>query len=278
VRAGLATPRNPLRQTRFAIGAALALLTGAAWAVLVWQRAGMDHAAMTAPTMGMNAALFLGVWLAMVAAMMFPAVAPMILMFARVAANRRTNGRPWAPTSLFVTGYVLVWAAIGVAAFALGAYAEQLALRFEVIGANAARFGAVLILVAGVYQFSALKDRCMTECRSPLGFLTQHWRDGARGAVAMGAHHGLVCAGCCWALMAILFPLGMMNIVALGAVTAFVYAEKVLPGGKALRYAAGVALIAYGIAALLRPGLLPGGAVPMDPAMPMGMDMDMPMS
>jgi predicted metal-binding membrane protein len=184
-------------------------------------------------------------------------------MFARIAANRRSSGRPWAPTSFFVAGYVLVWGVIGLAAFALGLGAEALADRFTLLGDNAGRLGALLVVAAGVYQFTPLKDRCMTECRSPLAFLAQHWRAGGRGAVAMGAHHGMVCAGCCWALMAIMFPLGMMSIAALGAVTVLIFAERVLPRGRMLQHAAGVALLAGGLVALVRPDLLPGAVTHM---------------
>jgi predicted metal-binding membrane protein len=252
--------RNPLGRAQAGIGLTLVVLTGAAWALLVRQQGGTDHAAAMTPTMGMGLLLFLAVWVAMVAAMMFPAVAPMILMFARVSANRRANGKTWAPTSAFVAGYVLLWTAIGAAAFLLATGGEELAERAHVVGDDAARVGALLIVTAGVYQFSALKDRCLTECRSPLAFLSEHWRDGDRGALAMGVHHGLHCAGCCWALMAMLFPLGMMNIAALGAVTLFIYAEKALPGGQVLRYAAGVGLVAFGAWAFLDPGVLPGVA------------------
>ncbi len=262
--------RNPLRRAQTTIGVALVLLTAGAWALLVSQQSATDHAAGMTPTMGLGVLLFLGVWLAMVAAMMFPAVAPMILMFARLAANRRSSGRPLAPTSSFVAGYVLVWAAIGVAAFVLGLGAEALAERFTVLGDNAGRIGAVLIVAAGAYQFSALKNRCMTECRSPLAFFAQHWREGGRGAVAMGAHHGMVCAGCCWALMAIMFPLGMMNIAALGAVTVVIFSERVLPGGKVVQYGVGAVLLVLGIAAVVDPGLLPGAMTHLgDHSMPM---------
>ena len=123
---------------------------------------------------------------------------------------------------------------------------------------HAARIGGVLIAAAGAYQFSSWKDRCLTECRSPLAFVMQHWRDGRGGAVRMGVVHGWECAGCCWALMALMFPLGMMNIAALAGVTAFVYAEKVLPGAAVLRRVAGIALIVFGLAVLAHPALLPG--------------------
>ena len=106
----------------------------------------------------------------------------------------------------------------------------------------------------------------MTECRSPLAFLAEHWRPGGRGALDMGIRHGLNCAGCCWALMAMLFPLGMMNIAALGAVTTFIYAEKAIPRSRVISYAAGFGLIAFGLLALIEPSLLPGSAH----TMPMG--------
>lgn len=237
----------------------MVVLTAAAWALLIRQRPAGGHAEAMSPTMGAGALLFLGLWLVMVAAMMFPAIAPMILMFARVAANRRASGRPSPPTSVFVAGYVLVWAVVGLVAFVLARGAEQLAYRYEFVAGNTGRIAAVLIVVAGIYQFSALKDRCMTECRSPLSFLSQNWREGTRGAVTLGIHHGLVCVGCCWALMALMFPLGMTNIAALGAVTLLVSAEKILPVGRRLRYAAGVALVVFGAAVLVHPGLLPGG-------------------
>jgi predicted metal-binding membrane protein len=266
--------RNPLQQARVSIGVALALLTAAAWALLIWQRSAGDHAASMSPTMGMGALLFLGLWLAMVAAMMFPAIAPMILMFARVTANRRASGRPSSPTPVFVTGYVLVWAGIGLVAFVLGAAAERVADRYEVAADDAGRVAALLIVIAGGYQFSGLKDRCMTECRSPLSFISRHWREGARGAMALGVRHGLVCVGCCWALMALMVPLGMANIAALGAVTLLISAEKLLSVGRGLRYAAGVALVLLGLAAFVHPDLLPGSRAPASPVsghmMPMG--------
>ncbi|MGD9531625.1 DUF2182 domain-containing protein [Pseudonocardia sp.] len=258
-RGGTTRVRDPLRRAQITIWLALVVLTAAAWVLLIRHSADTGQSAGMTPPMGMGALPFLGVWLAMVVAMMFPSAAPMILMFARIAANRGSSGRPSAPTAFFVAGYVLVWSVIGVAAFLLAAGAEQLARRVDVVADHAGQIGALLIVVAGAYQFSALKDRCMTGCRSPLAFLSRHWREGARAAIAMGAHHGVICAGCCWALMAIMFPLGMMNVVALGAVTAFIYAEKVLPAGRILRFGAGVVLVALGLAALADPGLLPGG-------------------
>jgi predicted metal-binding membrane protein len=247
-----------MSRARAGILLGLIVLTAGSWWFLAERRSGMDaHQAMT-PTMGMGAPLFLAVWVAMMAATMFPAVAPMVLMFARIGANKRTQGQAFVPTWLFVGGYLTVWTGLGAVAFVLALGAEDLAARVGWVADNGARIGGGLIVVAGAFQFTRLKDRCLTECRSPLAFVMQHWRHGRLGAVRMGVHHGLHCAGCCWALMAMLFPLGMMNIAALAGVTAFIYAEKVLPGAKILRYGAGVALIAYGLLVLAEPSALPG--------------------
>jgi predicted metal-binding membrane protein len=164
----------------------------------------------------------------------------------------------FVPTWLFVSGYLLVWAALGVVAYGLALGAEALALRFDGLGPAAPTIGGALIVLAGAYQFSRWKDRCLARCRSPLAFVMQHWRDGRLGAVRMGVHHGLHCAGCCWALMMLMFPLGVMNIVALAGVTALVYAEKVLPHAPAVRQVAGAVLVAYGLLVIADPGLLPG--------------------
>lgn len=249
---------TPMSRARAGILLGLLVLTFASWAFLLDRRDGMgEHESMT-PTMGLSALLFIAVWVAMMIATMFPAVAPMVLMFARIGANKRTAGKAFTPVWLFVSGYLLVWTALGVLAFGLALAAEDLASHVDWISAHAARIGGALIVVAGAYQFSAIKDRCLTECRSPLAFVMEHWRDGRLGAVRMGVHHGWHCAGCCWALMAMLFPLGMMNIAALAGVTAFIYAEKVLPAGQVLRYGAGVALVVFGLAVMIDPSLLPG--------------------
>jgi predicted metal-binding membrane protein len=249
---------NPISRAQAGIAVALLALTAGAWVYLLRGGPDHDHALAGTPTMGMGVPLFLAVWVAMMIASMFPAVSPMVLIYARVSANRRGNGRTWTPTSLFVSGYLLLWTAFGVGAYAAAWVGEALAGGIDAVHDNAPRIGAALIVVAGGYQFSGLKERCLTECRSPLAFLAEHWRPGRLGAVTMGLRHGLHCAGCCWALMAVLFPLGMTNIAALAGVTALTYAEKVLPGARSVRFAAGVGLIAFGLCAFVDPGLLPG--------------------
>ena len=246
---------TPMSRARTGILVGLVALTVAAWA---WVLLGDDGQHSATPTMGLGVPLFLAVWIAMTVATMFPAVAPMVLMFARIGAARRTSGRVFVPTSLFVGGYLLVWTALGVVAYTAALGAEALAARVDVLVRNAGLVAGALIVIAGAFQFSRLKDRCLSACRSPLAFVTQHWREGRLGAVRMGVRHGWHCAGCCWALMMLMFPLGVMNIAALAGVTALVYAEKVLPHAHAVRQVAGALLIAYGLLVIVDPSLLPG--------------------
>ena len=246
---------TPISRARVGILLVLVALTVAAW-VWVIQVGAEHHSA--APTMGLGAPLFLAVWVAMMVATMFPAVTPMVLMFARIGANKRTSGRVFVPTWLFVGGYLLVWTALGVVAYGAAAGAEALAARVDVLARNTAIVAGILIVLAGAFQFSRLKDRCLSRCRSPLAFVMQHWQDGRLGAVRMGVHHGWHCAGCCWALMMLMFPLGVMSVPALAGVTALVFAEKVLPHARPVREVAGVVLVAYGLLVIADPSLLPG--------------------
>ncbi|CDX35473.1 conserved membrane hypothetical protein [Mesorhizobium sp. SOD10] len=239
----------------------LALLiaaAAAAWALLVRPQTGMDaDMGMYSPTMGLTAALFLAVWLIMMIAMMFPAAAPMILTFHEVQSGKRGRGQAFVSTWVFVAGYMLVWTATGVLAFAGAAGAEMLAAHLGLSATTAARIGGALLMVAGAYQLSPLKDLCLAKCRTPIGFILTSWRDGQWGAVRMGLEHGLFCLGCCWLLFLALFPLGIMNVAAMAVVTLLVFAEKTLPYGERIAKVSGVALLLYGAAVLVFPQALP---------------------
>jgi predicted metal-binding membrane protein len=208
-------------------------------------------------TMGIGVWPFLAMWTVMMVGMMFPASAPMILTFSTIQARRRSAARPYVPVSVFTGAYMLVWIAFGVVALGFAAGMDSLAERSGWLMLNWPRIAGGLIVAAGVYQFTPLKDTCLRQCRTPIGFLLEHWRDGWAGAFAMGLTHGLYCAGCCWLLFAILVPLGVMNLVAMGAVTAVVFAEKTLPRGAWTARAAGAGLLLYGALVLLFPGALP---------------------
>jgi predicted metal-binding membrane protein len=243
------------RQRRGLLAVLLSLAT-AAWIVVVWQAGEMDSDDMGL-TMGMNALLFLAVWVAMMMAMMFPASAPMVLAFDHVQTSRRATGTA-IPTSLFVASYLAVWALVGVLAYVIARIADSLASDSMFLMDNGGRFGGALLIAAGVYQLTPLKNVCLSKCRTPASFIMTSWRDGAAGAVRMGVTHAAYCTGCCWLLFAVLFPLGMMNIAVLALVTAVIFAEKTLPVGEVLARTVAVALIGYGAAVVISPSLLPG--------------------
>nr|WP_246750178.1 DUF2182 domain-containing protein [Mesorhizobium caraganae] len=189
--------------------ALLIVVAAAAWTVLVWQWLGMDaDMRMYSPTMGMKAPLFLAVWMIMMIAMMFPTAAPMVLTFHRVQAGKRGRGETFVSTWFFVAAYMLLWGAMGALAFAGAAGGELIATHAGMSAATAARIGGALLLMAGAYQLSPLKDLCLAKCRTPIGFILTSWRDGQWGAVRMGLEHGLFCLGCCWLLFLALFPSG----------------------------------------------------------------------
>ena len=202
-------------------------------------------------TMGRSWPLFFAMWVAMMVAMMFPAAAPMIVMYGRMK-----RGDPLA-VSLFTGSYVSLWFAFGGLAFLLGAGVEVAAERSEWVSMNWARAGGALIVLAGLYQLTPFKDFCLRHCRTPMAFAMDHWREGRWGAVRMGTVHGLYCLGCCWALFLIMIPLGVMNVAATASVALVVFVEKVMPWGRAFGRVAAIGLITYGVLVVLRPELLP---------------------
>lgn len=268
---------DPISVQRNLILGLLLALGAAAWAVLVWERVGSDRSmAMDSVTMGLRALLFLAIWVVMMVAMMFPTAAPMILAFHEVQAGKRQRGEAFVATWVFVAAYLLVWTLSGVAAFAGAVAAETIAARLALSPAAAARIGGMLLIAAGLYQLTPLKDLCLAKCRTPITFIMTSWRDGATGALRMGLLHGAYCVGCCWLLFVILFPLGIMNIAAMAAITLVVFAEKTFPLGRATARAAAVALMAYGAVVIAVPEVLPTFSAPRDMAMPADMHMEMP--
>jgi len=254
VTTGTAISDHPLPRERNLILASLLALAGAAWAVLAWQSTGMDDMSLT---MGLGAPLFIALWIVMMAAIMFPTAAPMILMFARIYSGRRKRGQSFVPTWVFTTAYLLVWSATGFGAYAVAAGGDALARESPWIMDNAPRFGGGLLVLAGIYQLTPLKSVCLSKCRTPLSFLMNSWRDGHGGAFRMGIEHGVFCLGCCWLLFLILFPLGMMNLIVLALITALIFAEKSLPIGRQVAGAAALALVLYGAVVIVQPEALP---------------------
>ncbi|HYZ91882.1 MAG TPA: DUF2182 domain-containing protein [Actinomycetota bacterium] len=234
----------------------LIVLAGLGWIVFLNQAREpmhMKHGMSMGPdlTMGRSWSLFYAMWVAMMAAMMFPAAAPMILMYGRM--QRSSSGS----VALFTGSYIVLWFAFGAVAFLLGAFVETQASKSDWVAMNWARAGGALLVLAGLYQLTPLKDVCLRHCRTPLGFVMSHWRAGKAGAVRMGLTHGLYCLGCCWLMFLVLVPLGVMNVAAMVAVAFVVFAEKVVPWGRGFGRVAAAGFIAYGALVMFRPELFP---------------------
>lgn len=230
-------------------------LAAAAWGVLIWQSAAMDDD--MSLTMGMSAPLFIALWVAMMVAIMYTTAAPMILSFARIHRGRQSRGDPFIPTWIFAGSYMALWSATGVVAYAMAVGGDELANQSGWVMDNAPRLGGVLLVAAGLYQLTPIKNVCLNKCRTPMSFLMNSWREGVSGAFRMGLEHGAYCLGCCWLLFLILFPLGMMNIAVLALIALLIFAEKVAPLGRQIATAAAVALVAYGAVVIFVPSSLP---------------------
>jgi predicted metal-binding membrane protein len=241
-------------RSRLGLIALLLALAGAAWWWTGDRMAGMDGG----PGTELGALVwFLGVWVVMMAAMMFPSVSPTVALYARMTRRRS----PAAPL-LFAVGYLLTWTAAGLLAYGLIELGHTLlgdALAWDDAGRWLA--GATVMLAAA-YELTPLKDVCLAKCRSPLGFLLGSWRDGPSGALTMGARHGAWCVGCCWALMAALFALGVMSLVWMALVAALIALEKTLAWSRAATYVTVAVLLALGVALIAAPDALPGFTVP----------------
>jgi predicted metal-binding membrane protein len=249
---GLA-PALAASRARLVLVGALFVLAGIAW----WSTdTHAQHGRRPGSELG-TLGWFLGVWVVMMAAMMFPSVAPTVALYARMA--RRTS--PVAPL-LFANGYLVTWIFPGLVAYGISAVGRSL-FPIELSWHHAGRWiaGGTLI-VAAAFELTPLKNVCLSKCRSPLGFLIGAWREGLTGAFTMGAKHGAWCVGCCWALMASLFALGVMSIAWMAFVAALIAAEKLLPWGRVVTYGAAVVLLALGVLIMATPDVIPGLTIP----------------
>src|SRR5262245_58227733 len=229
----------------------LFVLAAIAWWSTVDRMNGMDAGPWTAlGTIGW----FLGVWVVMMAAMMLPSLAPTVALYARMTKARA----PLSPL-LFVAGYLVTWDVAGALAFALVGELAGDALSWDRAGRWIA---GVTLIAAAVYELTPLKNVCLSKCRSPLGFLLGAWRDGPRGALEMGARNGAWCLGCCWALMATLFALGVMSLAWTALVAALIAFEKTLPWERAATWTTAAILLALAVALVAAPHSVPGLVVP----------------
>jgi len=250
-------------RTRLGLVALLALLAGLCWWATVARMSGM--AASPGAELG-TLGWFVATWALMMAAMMFPAVSPTVALYARMT-RRRGLRRPLA----FAAAYLLVWSVAGVAAYGVDALVRHLAGPSLVWEMGGHWLAASVVAVAAVYELTPLKNVCLARCRSPLGFLLGSWRDGTAGALRMGARHAAWCVGCCWALMAALFALGVMSLTWMAVVAVLITLEKTVPGRRAVTGATAAVLLAIAVLLAASPHLLPGLSVP--GGMPAGMGM-----
>lgn len=186
-------------------------------------------------------------WAVMMAAMMLPTAAPMIVAYARMQGADRARGAGWAPVLAFSGGYVLAWVGFSLGAAALQTGLTNWAIMSPMMMKATGPLAGIILVVAGFYQFSPVKHACLRQCRIPISFLMTQWRNGSLGAVGMGWRHGLFCVGCCWALMGLLFVVGVMNTAWIIAITIYVLVEKIVPNSELLSKAAGVGMAAVGL-------------------------------
>jgi predicted metal-binding membrane protein len=250
---GLA-PAFAAMRARLAVVALLFALAGIGWWRTAGQMRGMDNG----PWTGLGAvSWFLGVWVVMMAAMMFPSVAPTVALYSRM-----TRRRSLLLPIVFTTGYLVTWAVAGAVAFALVtgvSRSSDNALAWNHAGRPVA--GTILILAA-LYQLTPLKDACLGKCRSPLGLLLGSWRDGNTGAFHMGAKNGAWCVGCCWALMASLFALGVMSVAWMVFVAGLIAIEKTIRSRRIATYGTALILLSLGVLLLAAPDAIPLLTIP----------------
>ena len=247
-----------VNQSALLLGAALAT-----WIVTVGRMRGMDAGPGT--DLG-GLGWYLGIWVTMMAAMMLPSVAPMVLLFDRVTSERARRELPYVPTWIFTLAYLAVWTAYGLVAYGVYRGGRALDPGFLAWDRGGPYVVGTLIAMAGLYELTPLKSVCLRHCRSPLHFVVAGWRDGVGGALRMGVEHGVYCVGCCWGLMVILFALGVMSLVWMVGVAVLIFAQKVAPYGERLSRVLAVAFVAAGIWIAASPGSVPGLTQPNSPA------------
>ena len=245
-----------LKRDRIVMLASLVALTALSWVylgILARDMGGMSSAGdvMMATTLKpwttLDFALMLLMWAVMMVGMMLPSATPMILLFTKVTRQSEEQEQPFTPAGVLVGGYVLVWALFSIAATVLQWGLEQMALLSPSMISVSPYLGGGLLMAAGVYQLTPLKDVCLRHCRTPAGFVFTHWQPGIGGAFRMGVAHGAFCVGCCWVLMALLFVGGIMNLLWVAALAGFVLFEKIAPlGTKAGRMISGFGLMVAG--------------------------------
>ena len=246
-----------LQRDRLIVAVGLGVVVALAWIYLA-TGAGMDTSMadvpmdMPMPWSPFYTALAFVMWWVMMIAMMVPSAAPTVLLFTTIRRRQEASVRPSVEAWIFLGGYLLMWAGFSLIAILAQWGLERAGLLSMAMASTSAGLAGVILLAAGLYQFTSVKNACLRSCQSPVLFLSRYWQPGAGGALCMGLRHGSYCLGCCWFLMALLFVSGVMNLVWIAGIALYVACEKLLPPGRGLSRAAGVALIVLGVIVLAR--------------------------
>ena len=247
--------RTLVRANPVGVAAVLLGATLVSWIVAIGRMRGMDMG----PGTDLGAVgWYVGLWVTMMAAMMLPSVAPMVLVFSRIGRERARRGRAYTPTWTFVAGYLAAWTAYGLAAYGVYRAVAAADLGFLAWDEQGPYVAGTAIVLAGLYQLTPLKAKCLKHCRSPLQFVLHDWREGPLGALRMGAKHGAYCVGCCWGLMLLLFALGVMSLTWMAVVAGVIFAEKAIPGGWRLTRPLAIAFVAFGVWVMVASSSVPG--------------------
>ena len=256
-----------LRRDRLIVTAALVILVVLAWAYMAWLAADMRMGGMDmtgfrmipagmglmlpalAPWQPIEFAFVFVMWAVMMVGMMIPSATPMILLYASVGRQAAAAGKPFNATAWFAAGYLLIWFVFAAVATLLQWFLEQYAMLTPMMESASNILGGIVLIAAGLYQWTPIKDVCLRQCQAPWLFIQNHggFRADAVGSLAIGARHGAYCVGCCWVVMALLFVGGVMNVLWIALIASFVLAEKIIPAGRILSRTAGVVFVLAGL-------------------------------
>jgi len=262
-----------LRRDRLIVASALGVIAALAWVYMLWLAADMDMSGMSmsgfrmvpagmkmmapadAPWSAIEFAFVFAMWAVMMVGMMVPSAAPMILMYARAGRQGKVTGKPLAATGWFAAGYFLAWAGFSLAATVVQWILERTALLNPSMASANVLLGAVVLIAAGIYQWTPIKNACLAQCQSPFRFLMSHggFSSTPLGCIRLGFFHGSYCVGCCWILMALLFVVGVMNVLWIALLALLVLLEKLTPWGRWIARTAGAVCIVAGAWMLLSP-------------------------
>jgi predicted metal-binding membrane protein len=248
---------NYFSRDHLIVYSAMLVVCMAAWSYMgymAWAMQHMDVVDMWMPPRSVTRAwqlydfwMLFFMWTVMMIAMMTPSVLPMVSMYVTVTGGKKAKAQAYTPTIIFLCGYLIAWILFSVV-ISMAQYPLHIAgLLNPMMDSRSYFLSGIILVLAGIYQWTPWKDACLEQCRSPLHYLMTSWREGRWGAIRMGMHHGAYCVGCCWALMAVMFAVGVMNVVWMLVITFFVLAEKISPiSAKYLRIISGVALVLWG--------------------------------